>query len=87
MTDALQQRSRYQCALKECNSSWGIPSIYRVQKTRRLKFLFVVKGETKDTDKNKSRISIIPQYFQSAPNNTRVEWKLVNGGIHISRLT
>ena len=34
MTDALQQRSRYQCALKNLKNAslaWGIPSIYSVQ--------------------------------------------------------
>ena len=38
MTDALQQRSRYQCALKNAPLIWGIPSIYRVEKLHRLKF-------------------------------------------------
>ena len=38
MTHALRQRSRYQCALKNAPLIWGIPSIYRDQKLRRLKF-------------------------------------------------
>ena len=39
MTDAIQQRSRYQCALKMKNASlaWGIPSL-QCSKLRRLKF-------------------------------------------------
>ena len=38
VTDAIQQRSRYQCALKMKNHlAWGIPSL-QCSKLRRLKF-------------------------------------------------
>ena len=40
MTDALQQRSRYQCALKNASLAGGIPSL-QCSKLRRLKFTVI----------------------------------------------
>ena len=87
VTDALQQRSLYQCALEK-----NAPSIYSVQKLRRLKFpeisicssvldvtmVIVAEGTFKEKTRIKipvSSISIIRQYSRSASNNTMVERK------------
>ena len=91
VTDALQQRSLYQCALAKNAPSWGIPSIYRVQNYVDRSFprflsvvlldvtmVIVAEGTFKEKTRIKipvSSISIIPQYSRSASNNTMIERK------------
>ena len=95
MTDAIQQGSRYQCALKNLKNAslaWGIPSI-TVLKLRRLKFPVISIGDCSLKQKTRikipvSSISIIPQYCRSAPNNTRLNGrKLENGCLYIRVVT
>ena len=90
MTDALQQRSRYQCALKtmknashasseECTYQ-GIPSIYSYNIDVSS---VIVAGSLQNVHSKQktwikylvSSISLSSKHCRSAPNNTIVEWE------------